>query len=103
MGVLLSDKSQTFRSLQTKQTLEWLRQKEEFEEGNDYNEDFGVLHPDLFRLLAVNYQSPSKIRSTFNDYHLSWEEGAWLRWAFERMNKRVYLRTFANSIPWKQR
>jgi hypothetical protein len=94
-GVLF-DESTTLRQWSTKSVLTWLRQieqrriaHEEDDEAFDEDDAEGIAPPSPLQLFAGAVPSRFGKRFNFNDYLLSWNDGMWIRWAFERLGKRL--------------
>ena len=92
---VLIDDAANLHELQTRSVLRWLEEQERYatacaERGEDDSDELDdVTRPCVLRLLAGTVGPPSTSRHNFNDYLFSWEEGMWLRWAFERMGRRM--------------
>jgi hypothetical protein len=73
----------------------WVQQRErvaavrddEGEQIDDEQDDIAV--PSTLQLMANSVRPRLKGRFNFNDYLLTWEDGMWLRWAFERLKRRM--------------
>ena len=92
---VLIDDAANLRELQMRSVLRWLEERERYatacaeRDEDDSDELDDVTPPSVLQLLAGTVEPPSSSRYDFNDYLLSWEEGMWLRWAFERMGRRM--------------
>jgi hypothetical protein len=82
-------------SLQRRSVFRWLdeqarRRTLKDEDDDDYDDDLPALAPPSpVELIARTVEPPSSGRHKFNDYLRTWPEGVWLRWAFERMGKKL--------------
>ena len=91
----LFDDTATLRDLETRSVLHWLAELERCATARaEHDEDDGdelddSPPPSVQQLLAGTVGPFSSGRFNFNDYLRSWEEGMWLRWAFERMGRRM--------------
>lgn len=93
---VLTESEKSLMDIQTVALLLWLRECEELK--SDEDEEGGgeildilgdVLAPSPLRLFAQTCRPPLHTRANFDDYLRSFEEGMWLRWAFERLDRRL--------------
>jgi hypothetical protein len=84
-GVLITDQTKKLGELERQSAIRWLCKRAD----EDEDEISDISPPTITRLLAGNIQPRSAGRFTFNDYLLTWNEGMRLRWAFERLGRRM--------------
>jgi len=90
----LIDETSKLRDVEEKAVLRWLREREQYcrdcEEREDVEyEESDAKPPNALQLIAGTVKSPLSNRFCFKDYLLTWDDGMWLRWAFESMGKRM--------------
>ncbi len=87
------DDNLSLDELQTRTILAWVKAYEELrqqaEEADEYYEAEDREPPSFLSLFAATLRPQHTGRFDFNDYLLSLSDGMWLRWAFERLDKRL--------------
>jgi len=92
---VLIDEEATFDAIHQKSVFRWLdeqakRRQLKDEDDEDYDDDLPELAPPSpVELIARTVELPKSGRYKFNDYLRTWPEGMWLRWACERMGKKL--------------
>ena len=89
---VLIDDGASLHELCQRAGLSWLAEQERLSDAaaeTDEEYDMSdVRPPDILQLLAAKCVPP-KSRFTFNDYLLTCGDGMWIRWAFERMDRKM--------------
>jgi len=86
-GILMDDEM-TLSKLDMRNALTWIARCEELADEHEEDEFQPKAPLSPLLLIALSQRAPAIKNFTFNDYLLTWNEGMWLRWAFDRLNKR---------------
>ena len=91
----LADETASLRDMEMRSVRCWFSELRKYSDKciEDDKEAFveldDVRPPSALELWAGTVKSTSSSRFSFKDYLLTWDEGMWLRWAFERMGRRM--------------
>jgi len=89
----LIDDGATLRELSIRSTLSWLSEVERRRDlaadaDQEFDESEHPHPPDILQLLARTCSS-HRSRIGFDQYMLTWDDGMWIRWAFEKMARKM--------------
>jgi hypothetical protein len=89
-GALLDERA-TFHDVHWRETKRWLEQwPDNYEDEEEFAAAIAATEPiSPATLVALSLDPPASARLGFNDYLLTWTDGMWLRWSFERMGQRL--------------
>lgn len=86
----LIDDTATLDEIHFRSVERWLEERKEADDDWDEEEEVDrTVPPNPMALLASTAKPATLRRFSFTDYLLAWEEGMWLRWAFQRMERRL--------------
>jgi hypothetical protein len=89
---VLIDDSISLHEISKRSALQWIHEIEKYRAEHDDEDGYvdeleQAPPPDIFQIIADPLRPPTISGLSFNDYLLTWDDGMWLRWAFQKMGE----------------